>query len=343
MKIIDIINITGGTMKPYRWGGRFYNNERDSIFGRLRNFAKSFCCVTSHHIGQIFKEKAARSVSDNIESWFVPMVNPTERSTEPIITWLGHSTFLIQIAGINIITDPMFSSGFPVFTRRLPPPIAIDKLPKIDVVLISHNHKDHMDTKSLRALKAYNPLFLVPLGNKRWFSRRGFENVIEKSWWEREVFSGAGLDNHITLSFLPAIHWTSRGFLDINKSLWGSWMIEVAGYKIYFAGDTAYGDHFSVIAQRFGAIDVALMPIGPNQPRKYISESHVNSEEAVKAFIELGAKHFIPMHWGTFVRMGAERHDDPLGQLKAAWENQSQSLANATLQVKKCGTPLQIR
>ncbi len=328
-------------MKPYLWGGRFYNDKRDSILFRLINFAQSFVCVTGHHVRQAFKEQAPRVLAD-VEPMFVALTNPAERSIEPLITWLGHSTFLIQIAGINIITDPMLFSGFPVFSRRLPVPIALEKLPKIDVVLISHNHKDHLDVKSLRVLQAHDPLFLVPVGNKRWFSRRGFNKVIEKTWWEKEVVElSSGVQ--LLLSFLPAIHWTSRGLFDINKSLWGSWMIEVAGQKIYFAGDTAYGDHFTAIAERYGKIDVALMPIGPNEPRKYIAESHINSEEAIRAFIELGARHFLPMHWGTFVRMGAERHDDPLGQLKTAWEGCSHQLDYAVLHVIKCGNPLQIR
>jgi L-ascorbate metabolism protein UlaG (beta-lactamase superfamily) len=198
-----------------------------------------------------------------------------------------------------------------------------------------------MDGRSLRALKVHDPLFLVPLGDKRWLLGRGFRKVIEKSWWEIEVLGAP--DVQVSLSFLPAVHWASRNLLDINRSLWGSWMIEVAGYKIYFAGDTAYGGHFTTISQRYSPIDIAMMPIGPNEPRRYISDAHVSSEEAVKAFIELGARHFVPMHWGTFARMGAERHDDPLKQLGAVWERYRQMLTNAVLHVVRCGDPIHIR
>jgi L-ascorbate metabolism protein UlaG (beta-lactamase superfamily) len=266
---------------------------------------------------------------------------PIASSSDPRITWLGHSTFLIQVAGINIITDPMLFDSFPIFKRRIPCPLNVENFPKIDVIIISHNHKDHLDLKSLQALKAHNPLLLVPIGNKNWFCRKGFGKVLEKTWWELESITGKG--TNLSLSFLPAIHWTSRSLFDINKSLWGSWMIDVNGYKIYFAGDTAYGDHFTAIANRYSPINVALMPIGPNEPRRFIADSHINSEEAVKAFIELGAQNFIPMHWGTFSRMGAERHDDPLVQLEAAWEKQSINLSGTMLHKVQCGNPLCIK
>lgn len=323
-------------MKPYRWGGRFYNNKHDSILVRFKNFVKSFCFVTGHHARKIFVRKKQGKVN-SVASWMVRLDTPVERSHEPLITWLGHSTFLIQFAGLNIITDPMFFGGFPVFTRQLGFPISMANLPKIDVVIVSHNHKDHMDMRSLRVLKAHDPCFLVPAGNKKWFARRGFKNVIEKTWWESEHIGP------MTLSFLPAIHWTSRGLLDINKTLWGSWMLEAAGYKIYFAGDTAYGDHFSAIAQRYSQIDVALMPIGPNEPRSYIAEAHVSTEEAIKAFIDLGARQFVPMHWGTFIRMGAERYDDPIGHLTEIWERYQDQLSNSMLHVVRCGEPLKLR
>lgn len=327
-------------MQPYKRGGRFYNHKDDSILRRLKNFSKSFFFVIRYHVWS-YGKKRSNAYSIGLKNSWITFMPQIAHSVDPLITWLGHSTFLIQIAGVNIITDPMLFNGFPIFSRLMPFPVALNKLPKIDIVLISHNHKDHLDSKSLNFLRRHKPLFLVPVGNKGWFDWRKYENVTEKTWGESEQICAH--DGNTTLpmiiTFLPSVHWASRGLLDINKTLWGSWLIDVGGYKIYFAGDTAYGEHFSAIARRFGRIDLALMPIGPNEPREFLAEAHVNSDEAVRAFIDLKARHFIPMHWGTFGRMGAERNDDPIGQLKAAWEKYNRDLSGAELHIVKCGEP----
>ncbi len=322
-------------MQPFKWWGRFYNDSSDSILRRLKNFVRSFCHIVGHQVIQTCKKrKPVVSCPASMEKK-TACCSLASCSAQPLITWLGHSTFLIQVAGINIITDPMFSSGFPVFSRQIPLPVAPAQLPRIDAVIVSHNHKDHLDMPSIHALVAHKPLLLVPMGNKQWLTKRGCEHVVEKMWWESEVLGNS--IEPVTISFLPAIHWTSRGLFDINKSLWGSWLIEAAGCKIYFAGDSAYGDHFGVIAQRYGPIDIALMPIGPNEPRKFVSDSHVNAEEAVQAFIDLRARHFVPMHWGTFMRMGSERHDDPMEHLECAWQQRIQDLSGTELHVVACG------
>lgn len=251
--------------------------------------------------------------------------------TDPYIMWIGHSTFLIRIGNKTILTDPIFDSFscFLNFERLMPPGVAIENLPPIDVVLISHNHPDHMDKKTLLFLKKqHNPLFLIPYGNGEWFDRRGFSHVREFSWWDT-LTSG-----DLTCTFLPAIHWSQRGLVDHNRSMWGGWMIE--GYdehrhtRLFFAGDTAYGEHFKVIAEAYPRIDLALLPIGPCDPNKLNKEAHLNGEEVGRAFLDLNADCLVPMHWGTY-RLEAEPPLVPIKRLVAWWKEQAHLLKDKSL------------
>jgi L-ascorbate metabolism protein UlaG (beta-lactamase superfamily) len=266
-----------------------------------------------------------------------------ERSIPLCITWIGHATFLIQVNGINILTDPIFGNLSPLFTRILPPGITLEQLPAIDFVIISHNHRDHMDAAALTYLKKHkNCTFLVPKGDKAWFDRRKFERVIEHNWWDVSTFVIPAVyagDRSIEFTFLPAHHWTQRGFFDYNKSLWGSWMIRSATSTVYFAGDTAYSGHFKHIAQEFNVIDVALMPIGPCEPRVWMSHSHVGPEESGQAFLDLNARHFIPMHWGTYY-FGTDHFELPYERLMAWWHQQQ--LQDRQLHVLKVGQRVHI-
>ena len=239
----------------------------------------------------------------------------------------------------------VFFLGYPIFgrfskfvPRFVLPPITLNKLPKIDVVLISHNHKDHLDEKSLYRLKNDDPLFLIPIGNGRWFSRRGFKNILEMNWWEKEDFGVGKESDGMTFSFLPATHWTGRTLFDLNKSLWGSWMIEYKGFKIYFAGDTAYSEHFKSIREYYSPIHVALMPIGPEEPRLLVDDAHTNSQQAIQAFLDLNAENFIPMHWGTF-SFGLDDFSDPIEKLRRLWDSSLDQLAKKNLHVVKFGEP----
>jgi L-ascorbate metabolism protein UlaG (beta-lactamase superfamily) len=254
-------------------------------------------------------------------------------SINPNITWIGHATFLIQMGGKNIITDPIFGSATIFFPRIFAPAIEISKLPKIDYIIISHNH---MDRKSIIKLKMLNPdvKFLVPVGNKNWFDKRNISNVSEYHWWQ-EYF-----EDELKFTFLPAKHWSQRNLFDQNKSLWGSWMIENNGFNIYFAGDTAYSNHFKLIADEFKNIDIALMPIGPCEPREKMCHSHINASEAGQAFLELNAKEFIPMHWGTF-HFGTDLFDTPIVRIKQWW-NANQNLTTfKKLNIVKFGQRLE--
>jgi L-ascorbate metabolism protein UlaG (beta-lactamase superfamily) len=263
--------------------------------------------------------------------WAVDHTNvPINR---PTIIWIGHSTFLIQLDGITILTDPIFGDASPLFKRIFPPSIALNQLMPIDYILISHNHRDHMDAESLLQLRHHNSHILVPHGDKRWFVRRGFRLVEEKIWWESSTFKRS--DGDLKFTFLPAHHWSQRSLFDRNKSLWGSWMIEYKGSTIYFAGDTAYAAHFSKIRTQFPSIDIALMPIGPCEPHTAMKAAHINAEQAGEAFIELGAKIFIPMHWGTFY-FGMDSFSYPVEQLRLWWNNQN-SVTKDQLAILKLG------
>jgi L-ascorbate metabolism protein UlaG (beta-lactamase superfamily) len=250
------------------------------------------------------------------------------------LSWLGHSTFLIEVDGIRILTDPVLFNLM-AFPRLMPSLIVPDTLPPIDLVLISHNHRDHMDEATIRYLEQRAqqagrpaPRFLVPEGDERWFKKRSIATAQEYMWWDKQVYqhdSGAAL----TMTFLPAWHWSQRGLFDRNRSLWGSWMLTTqSGKKIYFAGDTAYSRHFRAIYEEFGSPDIALMPIGPCEPRSHMRLSHMNAEEAGKACLDLRAKAALPMHFGTYL-FGSDNPLAPLHRWNSWWHHQMTGMHDA--------------
>jgi len=298
---------------PFRHRGRFYNHadeKHSSVF--LPSMVMLF---------EWYWNLIKRGGCDS-SSWYSPH-EPIDRAKNLLLTWIGHSTFLIQVGGINIITDPVFGD-LPFFPRQIKPGIELAKVPPIDYVLISHNHRDHMDSAALTYFKEHPTCaFMVPLGDKAWFERRGISRVREYTWWEREKFMHD--DTQIELSFLPALHWSQRGLRDFNTSLWGSWMISVGDHTIYFAGDTAYAGHFTAISKEFPSITHALMPIGPCEPRKWMKDSHINAEESGQAFLDLNAQKFFPMHWGTF-SFGTDHHEAPYERIISWWKTQQLSV-----------------
>lgn len=266
-----------------------------------------------------------------IIDWYQPEV-PAERSQDLKITWIGHSTILIQVAGINILTDPIFGNSSVLYPRIIKPGIPLNQLPPIDLVLISHNHMDHMEGSSLRALARHTDIqFFVPHGDKAWFEKRKIAGATECLWWESHNLRKAP----ISCTFLPAIHWTQRFLFDRNRSLWGSWMIQCRDICIYFAGDTAYGAHFKTIANEFPSIDVAILPIGPCEPRQTMKHAHIDTQEALQAFAILQAKHFIPIHWGTF-HFGNESSYLPIKRLQQEW-SQVNLAVDPILHIPKAG------
>ena len=270
-------------------------------------------------------------VTQEAKKWVVKPSYP-QSSYEPHFTWLGHSTFLIQVGGKNILTDPIFGNLSGIFSRIIPYKVTAKNLPKIDVIILSHNHPDHMDSASLHEIRRHNPQVqvLVPMGDKAWFDDQGFVGASEHMWWDEIVCQ------EVKFTFLPAKHWSQRGLFDKNKSLWGSWMIDHAGFKFYFAGDTGWDLHFSMIGKIFKSIDVALMPIGPGEPREWMRHAHINAEEAGKAFLQLKARWFVPMHWGTF-HLGMDTFKEPVVRIKKWWQLHKKQCVNKSLKVPKVG------
>lgn len=322
-------------LKPHLYRGRFYNDANDSTLRHIVGVLKSFVKILWYRSG-IKRHADLDEIPHYLEKEWIEQGHAIpERSDDLAITWIGHSGFLIQVDGYNIVTDPVFDEISTLSARVIKPAVTPDKLPPIDIVLISHNHRDHMDAQSLLAIKKWQPRVIVPVGDKKWFTKHGFLHV-EEAWWWQDIVVGAESEKPMTISFLPASHWAGRGFFDANKSLWGSWLITGKKSKIYFAGDTAYADHFAVIGKKYPNIDVALMPIGPNEPRYLLTSTHISSEQAVKAFIELGAKHFIPMHWGTF-EFGYDSFLLPIQRLACCWAAHVDILKHKMLHVMKFG------
>lgn len=314
-------------IKPSRYCGKFL-----CLDGNTHDWFMPVVKTLVHSCRVYFAEK---KLSKDAQKNFVMQPSFPQHSIEPKVTWLGHSTFLIQIAGKNIITDPIFGSLSFIFRRLIPSVVQAKDLPKIDYVLISHNHFDHMDSKSLHQIKEHSPeaKFLVPMGDKEWFDKKSFNNVSEHMWWDQIIDEQI---QDLKFSFLPANHWSQRTLFDKNKSLWGSWMIEAHGFKIYFAGDTSWGNHFAQIGDAFKDIDIACLPIAPGEPHEWMKETHINAREAVKAFIKLKAKQFIPMHWGTF-HLGFDDFYAPLKLLKKSWQEFRSELKNKDLKIMKFG------
>lgn len=294
---------------PHRRKNRFYNHATDVPENFLTQTIPSFI--------QSLKGRRCR-LPQEPASWVIP-ASFIERSVQPLITWLGHATFLIQVNNINILTDPVFGHASWLFPRLVPLSAMPEQLPPIDLVLLSHNHPDHASIASLRQLKGEHVQYAVPMGDRNWLIKHGFEQTHEYQWWEQEsvALQGSSLD----ITFLPACHWSQRGLFDRNKSLWGSWMIQSGDTTLYFAGDTAYWHHFQAIRQEFSRIDAALLPIGPCEPQPWMQRTHMNVEQALMAFHDLDAHHFFPMHWGTFP-FGTDDFDGPFKRLHVQWQTQ---------------------
>lgn len=246
----------------------------------------------------------------------------------PTVTWIGHATTLVQAGGLTVLTDPVFSRraspvSFAGPARAYPPGLALGQLPHIDVVVLSHNHYDHLDRASILALarqRGGSPLFLTPLGLKRWLRSLDIESAIELDWWQHHVHQG--VEFHCT----PAQHWSGRGLSDRNRTLWCAWSVLGADCHWFFSGDTGYSQDFADTRRHFasrqraedgGGFDLALIAVGACLPRWFMRPQHVDLPEAVQVHLDLGAKRSLGVHWGTF-SLSDEPLDQPLHELSAA-------------------------
>jgi N-acyl-phosphatidylethanolamine-hydrolysing phospholipase D len=252
----------------------------------------------------------------------MPFAGPAEAR----ITWVGHASFLIQIGRFNVLTDPVWGArASPVSWagpgRIVPPAIDFSALPPIHSVILSHDHYDHLDSGTVRRLARTWPgiHWICPLGYERWLRRRGVDRVSELDWWQDDAVDVDGETLHVTA--FPVQHWTRRSpFVKDSKRLWASFGLESGGHRVYFAGDSGWCPAFAEIGSRAGPFDALLLPIGAYEPRWFMKPAHMNPEEAVQAWIDLGRSgRLVPMHWGTF-RLTDEPVLEPPVRLRRAWQ-----------------------
>jgi L-ascorbate metabolism protein UlaG (beta-lactamase superfamily) len=255
----------------------------------------------------------------------------------PSVTWVGHSTLLLRVGGKVVLTDPQFSEraspiAFAGPKRVVPPAPALEQLPHVDAVVISHNHYDHLDLSSVAKLAKQaggSPRFFVPLGLKDWFVRRGIGNVVELDWWERVEYQG------LEIHFVPVQHWSKRTLLDENQALWGGWVVRHPELSFFFAGDAGYSKDFADIGARFGGFDLAAIPIGAYAPRWFMKIMHLDPAEAVQAHKDVKARQSVGIHWGTFEGLTDESLYEP--PLVLAQERIKAGLAESDFFVMKHG------
>ena len=235
--------------------------------------------------------------------------------THPTMTWVGHATMLVQLDGVNILTDPIWSERtgpYGIGPRRLVPPgVRFEDLPPIHAVIISHDHYDHLDRATvLRLAREHHPTFFVPLGIGTWLRHEGVQNVVELDWWDARIYRG------VTFIATPAQHGSGRTLADQNERLWASWAVLGARERFFFGGDTGYTPGMAEIGRRLGPFDVAVLPIGGYSAFNVRHPNHLSPEESVQLFEDLRAKLLVPMHWGTFA-LNREPYREPPDRLLA--------------------------
>jgi len=251
----------------------------------------------------------------------------------PRLTWIGHASFYGQLGGSAFLVDPVFSSRVGWVVRRHGlPGLRAAELPSLDALMVTHNHYDHLDAPSIHALPRQVKVF-VPVGLGRWFRRRGFERVRELEWWESDR---AG---ELTITLVPSRHWSRRRVGDTNRAHWGGFVIEAGDAAVYHCGDSGLFDGFREIGRRFPKILAAMMPIGAYAPGWFMENHHMSPEQAGRAFLDLGARQLVPMHWGTF-KLTDESLLEPVERLRAWWEEHVSPRSGRLLRIPSIGETL---
>ena len=284
------------TNKPYHHldNGKFRNPEGSPI--RSENVKWSYSTFNKE------KKKLDMTVPDEHvikKNLVLETLNSIQNND--YIGWIGHATFLLKLGNTTIITDPVFSknAGPLIFgpKRYTEPALNLNELPKIDLFLLTHNHYDHQDMSTIRKFPYKDTKVFTALKLGKYFTKHHFKNVQELDWYQEEKF------NDLKITFLPAVHWSKRSLTDTNKTLWGSFLIEYAGKKIFFACDTGYGNIYKKIGKEYGPIDLTMINIGAYDFRPMFEKSiyHTSPEEALQAAQDLKSKKVLGTHWGTFV------------------------------------------
>lgn len=284
----DLTTILDGYRGVRQINGKFVNDEEGKARPKLKDILK-------------WQLSSNLERKNNKASTFVPDLIIEDNyfnNTIDKIVWLGHASFLLTVGGRNILIDPIFKN-VSIIKRRTKLPFLINEINKIDYVLISHAHLDHLDKFSVKTITEQNPYLKIfcGLGTAEIIKKWGIKNdIIEAGWWQQFP-----TNDDIEIFFLPAQHWSNRNLKDRNIRLWGSFVIKNKESTVYFMGDSAYGSHFTKIGELFRSIDYAIMGVGAYLPRNIMQSSHLNPDESYQAYKDLGASKMIPMHYGTFI------------------------------------------
>ncbi len=285
-------------------GEHFYNLDKKKTKKSFKNVLK------------MLREKSLKNKwPEFVENKSEPELAGDLSLDQTYVTYINHASHLIQLQNLNILLDPIYSKRAGPLSLLGPkrvrnPGIPLKKLPQIHVVLVSHNHYDHMDLSTLKKLeKLFQPLFIVPLGNRKYLKNK-VSHILELDWWDCHP-----INPHQSVTLVPAQHWSMRKFGDANTALWGGFWIQSGEIKIYFSGDTGYGPVFKLINEKLGEPNISILPIGAYEPRWFMKEQHMNPEEAVLASLDLKSHFSIATHHQTF-RLSAEEMDEPVEDLK---------------------------
>lgn len=299
---------------PFEWkgtpldsNGRFLNHE----FAFINSFKEVLKWQIMKNPQKEEKKKDSWKLECKTDSGFLS-------SSSDCIVWLGHASFFIRISGITLLIDPILFD-VSLIKRKSPLPVDPNELKNIDYILISHDHRDHCDTKSLKVLSKNNPnaTYLTGLKVDAVIKKCTKSSTIQAAGWYQQYHTKP----EITITYVPSRHWGRRYLTDTNVRLWGGYVIQAGGKSIYFGGDSGYGSHFTDIGRIFPSVDYALIGIGAYKPEFFMGQSHLSPADGIKAFNDTKAKHLIPMHYGTF-DLADEPLSDPIRELKKEHDKQ---------------------